>query len=486
MIIRCLYWVKRSVVYNATSNNSKSIHGAKSMSVQKKMHGVWATRWTFILAATGSAVGLGNIWKFPYIAGENGGGAFVLVYLVCIALIGVPIMIAEVMLGRRGRMSPINSMLSLAKESNVSSWWSGIGWSGILAGVFILSFYSVIAGWALHYMFLSLNGEFQQITAEASGALFADLLAHPSTLIAWHTVFMLLTLAIVVAGVVKGLGRAVTIMMPVLFALLIFMLIYSAIVGDFAAGWHFMFDFKASKVEWDSILVALGHAFFTLSLGMGAIMAYGAYMPEQNAPIGRSVVTIALLDTLVALLAGLVIFPIVFSSPSIEPSSGPGLLFISLPVAFGAMIGGQWFACLFFALIGLAALSSAISIIEPTVAWLVESKHYTRQKIVLYLGGIIWLVGLGTVFSFNLWSEATLFQMTFFDMLDFLTANIMLPLGGLFIAIFVGWRMSPRAIVEELGPINQGGYKYWMRILRYLSPVLLAIVFVMALLNKIP
>jgi NSS family neurotransmitter:Na+ symporter len=449
---------------------------------------MWATRWTFIFAATGSAVGLGNIWKFPYIAGENGGGAFVLVYLACIALIGVPIMMAETLLGRRGRMSPINSMLYLARESNASRWWSGIGWSGILAGVFILSFYSVIAGWALHYLFLSASGELRSVTAEASGAAFSSLLENTSALIAWHTVFMLLTLGIVIAGVVKGLGRAVSVMMPLLFLLLLVMLVYSALLGDFAAGWNFLFAFNASDLEWDSVLVALGHAFFTLSLGMGAIMAYGAYMPsdspERSISLGRTVLTVAILDTVVALVAGLVIFPIVFASVSIEPSAGPGLLFVSLPVAFASMLGGQLFSVIFFALIALAALSSAISIVEPTVAWLVENRRCSRAKVVLYLGALVWLVGLGTVFSFNDWKDITFYGMTFFDGLDFLTANIMLPLGGFFIAIFVGWFMKKEAIIDELGVIDRGANKYWLRILRYVSPVLVAIVFVMSLSDK--
>lgn len=454
------------------------------MDIQQRVNGIWSTRWTFILAATGSAVGLGNIWKFPYIAGENGGGAFVLVYLFCIALIGVPIMMAEVLLGRRGRMSPINSMLYLAHESKVSHWWSGIGWSGILAGIFILSFYSVIAGWALHYLQLSVSGALNQITAEASGAQFSSLLANTSALVAWHTVFMLLTLGIVIAGVVKGLGRAVSIMMPLLFCLLIVLLIYSAIVGDFSAGWSFLFAFNSSNLEWDSVLVALGHAFFTLSLGMGAIMAYSAYMPDHKVSIGGTVVTVAILDTLVALVAGLVIFPIVFANPAIEPGAGPGLLFVSLPVAFGSMVGGQLFAITFFALITVAALSSAISIIEPTVAWLVETKRYSRAKVVLVIGVIIWFVGLGTVLSFNHWAEIKFLGMTFFDSLDFLTANIMLPLGGFFIAIFVGWFMNISSIIEEVGAINHGANKAWMWVLRYISPMLVGVVFVMSLVDK--
>ena len=447
-------------------------------------HGMWRNRLTFIFAATGSAVGLGNIWKFPYIAGENGGGAFVLVYLVCIAMIGIPIMMAEVMLGRRGRMSPIHSMLSLSKEAGVSRWWSSIAWSGVLAGVFILSFYSVIAGWSLHYIFLSLSGELSGINAPESGAVFRQLLADTSTLTIWHTVFMLMTIGIVSAGVIRGLGRAVGVMMPILFGLLLILLVYSVVQGNFSEGWNFLFAFDSSRLEWSSVLDALGHAFFTLSVGMGAMMAYGAYMPEQKTSLGNMVITVAVLDTFVALIAGLVIFPIVFATDAIQPSAGPGLLFVSLPVAFGSMLAGQLFAVLFFILITIAALSSAISIIEPSVAWLVEHKAYSRPKAVVTLGLLIWFVGFGTLFSFNHWADITLFGMTFFDTLDFLTANIMLPLGGLLIALFVGWRMRRQAIIDEVGSIEKGINKWWMRILRYVSPLLVIIVFVMSLVKK--
>ena len=451
----------------------------------QRVNGVWHARWVFILAATGSAVGLGNIWKFPYIAGENGGGAFVLVYLVCIALIGIPIMMAEVMLGRRGRMSPINAMLHLSKEAGASRLWSSIGWSGMLAGVLILSFYSVIAGWSLHYLSLSINGDLHQISGSDSGALFGQLLSDVGTLMGWHTLFLMITVAIVAAGVIKGLGRAVSVMMPLLFLLLLVLLGFSIQQGDFAAGWQFLFTFDSTNLEWKtSVLPALGHAFFTLSLGMGAMMVYGAYMPEQKAPLGQMVLTVAVLDTIVALVAGLVIFPIVFATPAIEPSSGPGLLFVSLPVAFGNMVAGQWVAVLFFLLVSIAALSSAISLIEPTVAWMVENKGYSRTTIVAILGLIIWFVGLGTVLSFNEWAEVKLFGMTFFDSLDFLTANIMLPLGGLFIALFAGWRMQRSTLVEEVGDVDNGIYKWWLRVLRWVSPLLVLVVFVMSLWDK--
>ncbi len=455
------------------------------LSIQQGVNGRWRSRWTFIFAAAGSAVGLGNIWKFPYIVGENGGGAFVLVYLACIMAIGIPIMMAEVMLGRRARLSPINAMLHLSRESKVSHWWSGVGWSGVLAGILILSFYSVVAGWAFHYLMLAMSGDFYQIEAQSSGALFSGLLSNIPALISWHTLFLLITLGIVAGGVVKGLGTAARYMMPVLLLLLMVLVIYSAAVGDFASALSFLFNFNTQALQWNSVSVALGHAFFTLSLGMGAIMAYGAYLPDTKISIGRTVLVIGILDTFVAIMAGLVIFPIVFANASVEPSAGPGLLFVSLPIAFGGMTAGSFFAALFFFLVVIAALSSGISMIEPTVSWLVETKGISRLKITALLGVAVWLVGLGTVFSFNVWSDVTLFGSTFFDALDFLTANIMLPLGGLFIAIFVGWVMKPSFVAEEIGDIRRGLYRCWYFILRYVSPVLLGLVFCITLFNKL-
>ncbi|ODS24386.1 transporter [Candidatus Endobugula sertula] len=448
---------------------------------QQGINGIWSSRWIFILAATGSAVGLGNLWKFPYVAGEHGGGAFVLVYVVCIALIGIPILLAEVMLGRRGRMSPINSMLYLAKESNVSRWWSCIGYTGVLAGLLTLSFYSVVAGWSLHYVVLSLTNKLYQISATDSKLVFNALLKDPWQLIFWHTVFMLLTISVVGAGVIKGLGRAISIMMPLLFILLFVLLGYSTFVGDFEAGWRFLFSFDTSKLTWASILDALGHAFFTLSVGMGVMIAYGAYMPEKKASLGRTVLAVTVLDTLIALMVGLAIFSIVFANPSIKLSSGPGLLFVSLPVAFGNMVMGQLFAVIFFLLVAIAALSSAISLIEPAVAWLVEYKGYKRYRLVFVLGFIIWCIGLGSVFSFNYWSELKLFGKTFFESLSFLTANILLPVGGLLTALFVGWRMDRDSVIDEVGDIQRGPYRWWFRVLRFVSPVLLMIVFLTSL-----
>jgi NSS family neurotransmitter:Na+ symporter len=451
------------------------------MASQRKLHGTWASRWTFILAATGSAVGLGNIWKFPYIAGENGGGAFVLVYLLCIALVGIPIMIAEVLIGRRGRQSPINAMRDLTLEAGLPRFWSGIGWMGVVAGLLILSFYSVIAGWALHYIFAMADGSFQNITGASSGARFETLLSNKNELIMWHSLFILMTIGVVIGGVTKGLGNAVRVLMPLLFVLLIILLGYAIQQGDFMAGFNFLFSFNADKLTWDGVLIALGHAFFTLSLGMGAIMAYGAYMPS-DASLSKTVITVGVLDTLIALVAGLAIFPIVFATQGIEPSAGPGLLFVSLPVAFGNMPGGLIFGVVFFVLIAVAAWSSAISLIEPGVAYLVESKRFSRLSANVLLGVIAWALGLGTVLSFNDWADfKPFFGMTVFDFLDYLTANIMLPLGGLLIAIFVGWFMRAEHVRKELHVESQAFFDRWFWVVRYVSPVLVACVFIMLL-----
>lgn len=448
------------------------------MSDQKpRFHETWNSRWTFILAATGSAVGLGNIWKFPYIAGENGGGAFVIIYLFCIALVGIPVMIAEVLMGRWGRSSPIHTMYKLTDECGLPRAWHGIGWMGVIAGIIILSYYSVIAGWAISYIFKMATGAFVGIDGDGSGAIFAELLSSPATLVFWHSIFMLMTLGVVALGVTRGLGRLVRILMPLLLVLLLVMMGFSIRYGDFGAAMDYLFSFHTEDLTVQGVMEALGHAFFTLSLGMGAIMAYGAYMPDR-APVGRTVLTIGLLDTAVALLAGLAIFPIVFASSAIEASSGPGLLFVSLPVAIGNMPAGVLVGTLFFLLVTFAAWSSSISLVEPAIAWVSESGRGTRLQGALLLGLVCWILGLGTVLSFNHWESARLFgKFNFFEFADFLTASIMLPLGGLLMAIFVGHFMSRKRIEDEVQMSAGVLFNMWYRVLRWISPLAIGVIF---------
>jgi NSS family neurotransmitter:Na+ symporter len=466
--------------------------------MRESIHGQWSSRWAFVLAATGSAVGLGNIWKFPYITGENGGGAFVLVYLMCIAIIGIPIMMAEIMLGRRGRQSPINTMHTLAIEAGHNPHWKWLGWLGVVAGFLILSYYSVIAGWALAYVFRTAAGTFTNATPDGIGSIFGNFLADTERLMFWHTVFMVMTMLVVARGVAGGLEKAVKFLMPALFIIMIILLGYAMNTTAFDEGIIFLFepdfhallyytdDFGVERMSWNPVLIAMGHAFFTLSLGMGAIMVYGSYLP-QDASIAKTTFLIAGADTAVALVAGMVIFPIVFAN-GLEPGSGPGLIFQTLPLAFGHMPGGVFFGTLFFILLTFAAWTSSISLIEPAVAWLVENRNMDRMKASVVMGIACWLFGLITVFSFNIWSDITPLYMfetfrdkTLFDLLDYLTANIMLPLGGLLIAIFSVWIMHEDASVDELNMGEGLTYQIWRFLVRYITPIAVIIVFLRAI-----
>ena len=433
---------------------------------QLKSHGAWIGKWTFILAATGSAVGLGNIWGFPYKAGTNGGGAFVLIYLGCILIIGIPIMISEIILGRRAGNSPINAMRSVALESNRSSSWQIVGWSGIFAGILILSFYSVIAGICLNYIFIS---------ASSSGTIsspeqFTNVISSPINLILWHTVFMILTALIVSAGIKDGIGRMVKILMPLLGFLMIFMVIYSIVNGDFSRAMSFLFAPDFSNVTSDTLLQAMGQAFFSLSLGMGSIMAYGAYMPKDQKVVSTSF-TVASLDTLIAILAGLAIFPIIFAF-NLEPNSGPGLVFVSMLSAFNQMQFGQIIGPLFFILLSVAALSSSISLLEPGVAYLSEENILSRRRSAEIISFFVWILGIGSALSFNIWSDFSLIgDRNFLDSMDFIANQILLPLGGMLIAIFVGWFMKKSLIVNELGSINAYLYSLWRFFVKFIAPV---------------
>jgi len=434
------------------------------------IHGLWATRWVFILAAAGSAIGLGNIWKFPYITGMHGGGAFVLVYLLCVLLVGVPIMIAEILIGRRARVAPINAVTMLARESGISKRWGLMAWLGTIAGILILSYYSVIAGWALHYVLQMASGAFVGADAATATNSFNTLKASPLLMLGWHTVFMAMTIFVVARGVQAGLGRAVTWMMPMLGILLFALVGYAMTTGHFMQGMHFMFDVDFSKITGESVLVALGHSFFTLSLGMCAIMAYGAYMPKQQS-IGAATLITAGMDTAFALLAGLAIFPILFAH-GLSPDQGPGLMFITLPLAFGGLPLGALFGTLFFVLVILAAWTSSISLAEPFVAWAVE-KGVGRVKAAVLIGAVSWFLGIFSLLSFN-YLSVDVFAIggkSIFEAMDFLTTNLLLPVGGLLVAVFVGWGVKETKMMKELGMNNQALYIAWRIAIRVIAPL---------------
>jgi neurotransmitter:Na+ symporter, NSS family len=437
-------------------------------------HESWSSRTTFLMAAVGAAVGLGNIWRFPYMTGTNGGGAFVLIYLAAVVLIAIPVLISETMIGRHGHMSAPVSMQKAAKEVGASRNWGIVGWFGVTAAFLILSFYSVIGGWVIAYIPKTLSGSFSGMNAEAVSADFDALLSNPTTVLFWHTAFMAVTAGIVIRGIQSGLERAVSIMMPALLIMLLLIVGYAIAAGDFAAAILFMFAPDFTKITAHVILAAIGQAFFSIGVGIGIMFTYGAYLPD-NVPLPRACVMIAVADTVVAILAGLAIFPIVFAN-GLDPAAGPGLVFVTLPLAFGQMTGGAIFGTAFFVLLAFAALTSAISLLEVPVSWLEERKGWTRQSATLTISGAIWLVGVGSALSTNVWSEIYLlgfvdkFTTTgILDLVDYITGQALLPLGGMLIAVFAGWWMKPDILTNELG-MNETIFRAWRFLVRFVCP----------------
>ena len=450
------------------------------MSADNTIHGQWSSRLAFVLAATGSAVGLGNIWRFPYLAGENGGGAFVVLYLACVLLVGLPLMSAEILLGRRGRRNPMNAMHSLALAARRTPWWGGVGLMGILAGLLILAFYSVVAGWLLFYLYRSMSG-WSTVDAAGLDRLFSSLLSSPLWLVSMHTLFMVLTIAVVAMGVRGGLERSVKILMPTLLCMLLLLFGYAAGTPGFAEGVRYLLvpDFTVLAQRPALLLEALGQAFFSLSIGMGALMAYGAYLPK-HVSVFRMACWVTGLDTLVALLAGLAIMPLLFSY-GLTPAQGTGLVFKTLPLAFGEMPGGQLWAMMFFLLLTIAAWTSAISLMEPATAWLIENHKFSRPLAALAAGGTAWLLGVGCALSLNVWQGYKLFDKNLFELLDYLTAKLMLPIGGVLIGCFAGWVISRSLTLEELRVQDGLLYRAWLFAVRYLAPAAVLVVFLNAL-----
>ena len=431
------------------------------------------------MAASGSAIGLGNIWKFPYIAGENGGSAFFIVYVVSVLLLGLPLLVSEFVLGREGRTSPITTMQQLAKIGQAHPLWVIVGWNSVIASLLIFSYYDVIAGWALKYAVeysAQALGVIPALTSPKEAIIhWQGFLAHPWQLIAFQTTFLIITVAIIAQGVTKGLEQVALRLIPLLFVLLLALLVYSMIEGEFLKSVEYMFSPKWEMLGTKGVLAALGHAFFTLSLGMGVMMVYGAYLPA-NVSIPTTAITIALLDTLVAIIAGLAIFSIVFASPGLETSAGPSLLFVTLASAFSTVPGGTLFGAVFFILLSIAALTSLISLSEPVLAWVVERYNANRTRVAITIGVGAWVVGLGTAFSFNLWQDWHLIGgLNYFELTDYITANILLPVGGLFILLFAGWLLPQEILVKQMA-MSPGMFKLVLITIRFIAPSGVALV----------
>lgn len=442
----------------------------------------WGSKLGFVLAAAGSAVGLGNVWKFPYVTGENGGGAFVLIYLICVALVGLPIMTAEILIGRAAQKSPVGAFRSLTHNG---SQWIALGWWSIAGSFVILSFYSVVAGWSLHYFWLSVKGELFGQSAAALTGTFNGLFASPGINLFWHAVFMGLTIAVVLGGISHGLERWARILMPGLFIMLLILLGKAFTLDGFQQGFDFVFGFHAEKLTTGGVLQALGQAFFSLSLGMGALLTYGSYLHHEDDIVSASV-AISALDTLIALLASLVIFPIIFTY-GLEATQGPGLIFVSIPIALSQMPGGAFPAIIFFGLLIFAALTSSISMLEVAASYLIDEKNWSRPRATLAAGGAIALFGVPAALSGGTFlfgdGVRSLFGLNWFDSMDYLASNIMLPLGGLGIAIFVGWRLNEAVRHDHFltGSRLAFFYKSWLKLLRFLAPIAIVLVFLQAI-----
>jgi len=444
---------------------------------QPKKRGLWSSRLGFIMASAGSAVGLGNIWKFPYITGMHGGGAFVLFFIFCIAAVGIPIMIAEMVIGRHARKDPVGAFRKLRGGP-----WTLVGWFGVIAGFVILSYYCVVAGWAVDYLWLSLKGTFNGAHSQLVPELFSGLLASDLSQLFWQAVFMGLTVWIVLGGVSGGLERANKVMMPVLFLILIVLAVHGLASPGGGRALTFLFAPDWGKLDPPAMLEAMGHAFFSLSLGMGAMLTYGSYADEQT-NIPSVAITVSVMDTCVALLSGIAIFPIVFTY-GMEPAAGPGLVFKTLPIIFSQMPGGTVIAIMFFLLLVFAALTSSISLLEVVVAYYCDEKQWDRKKATLVMGFLIFLLGVPSALSNHLLADLHFIGgRNFLDSIDLVATNYLLPLGGLFIAIFTGWVLTTRLAKGEVekGEVRFRLYPVWHFLIRYVSPILVALVF----LNKI-
>ncbi len=438
----------------------------------------WGSKLGFILAAAGSAIGLGNIWKFPYVVGENGGSAFIIIYLLCTAIIGLPVLVGEILIGRTTQRNPVGAFRALSG----SRFWAGVGGMGVAAGFLILSFYAVIAGWSVGYIYESFSGDLFKYADPTKAAVHFEELTHDVVwIIGYFGFFMILTMGLVYAGVQKGIERGSKIMMPVLFLLLIFVMIRGITMEGSGAGLEFLLKPDWSHVSGQTFLIALGQAFFTLSMGMGAMLTYGSYMSKKDS-VPSSALQILLLDTAIALVAGIAIFTSVFAT-GLDAAAGPGLIFHTLPVVFMKMPGGEIFGPIFFILLSIAALTSAISLLEVITAYFVDEKGWTRHRAVIVFGSVTFLIGIPSALSFNVLSDTTIFGLNFFGLVDYLTANIMLPLGGLLIAVFIAyvWKFDKALIelkngAERLFNKNPLLITLWQIFIKFFAPVLIFLV----------
>ena len=456
--------------------------------------GQWSGKLGFILAATGSAIGLGNLWKFPYITYENNGGAFVLVYFASVAIVGIPIMVAEILMGRKSERSPVAAFQALAQGKPGGQAWSLVGFLGVLAGFTILSYYSVVAGWTIHYILMSTSGKLAYLAQDPvalQNHFGNEFLASGSKQVFYHLLFMGLTTAAVFAGVQKGIERVAKVLMPALFLILITLVIYSSTTSGFGDAMAFIFKPDFGSLTLASTLEAMGNAFFSLSLGMGAMLTYGSYM-GRDISIPKSALQISLLDTLIALMACVIMFSIINTS-GIAVSKSSTILFTTIPTVFAKLPAASFFNLIFYLLIGFAALTSTISLLEVVSSYAIDNLGWSRHRAVATMA--IAIGAFGTLSALSLGANSTLSSINFigkgstegiFGTMDYLATNWFLPVGGLLIALFAGWIMNPRETRSELedGHGEMRGYSVWQFLIRFVTPIAVAAIIVSVILGK--
>ncbi|RCW77484.1 sodium-dependent transporter [Saliterribacillus persicus] len=437
----------------------------------------WASRLGFMLAAMGSAVGLGNIWRFSYVAGENGGGAFLILYIISVFVIGIPLLLTEVAIGRRAQQDIVGSYKKLAPTKP----WFMVGYLGVISAFLILGFYSVVAGWSLYYWWNSVTGA---LTVEPASGYAAEFGAFTSSAYAplfWHALFLGLTMAIVLVGIKKGIEKTNKILMPLLAIMLIGLAIYSVTLDGAKAGLDFLFKPDWSVLDDPSVYIAaLGQAFFSLSLGVGTMMTYGSYLSHKQRLPGATV-GIGVMDTVFAIISGIVIFPAVFAF-GIEPASGPPLVFITLPSIFSAMPFGGLIALVFFTALSLAAISSSISLLEVPVAYFIRARNWTRKFASFISGLIVFLLGTAVSLGFGVWSGVTpIGKLDILDSMDYLASNIFLPIGGLTMALFLTWQFKKQEALEATDMQTNPIRNIWFVLVKYIAPILIVIIFLNAI-----
>ncbi|MHB8454194.1 MAG: sodium-dependent transporter [Acidiferrobacterales bacterium] len=446
----------------------------------KSVHGLWSSSGTFVLAATGFTIGLNNIWQFPYHAVQYGGGAFIVIYAIFVFLLGLPLMVGELMLGRLGRLSPVNTIRDLIRRARLSHGWLWLGALSVVSGFLVLSYYSVIAGWLLAYVARSAGGVLNGLNADSAASTFSAFVDDPEKQLFWHSLFMVMTMAVVARGVRYGLESVTRIVVPVLLVLLVLLAIYAAVVGDIVHCVDYFFVPNFLKLSGKGVLTALGDAFFSLGLGVGVMMMYGAYLPV-NTSIARAAALVVLIDTITAIVAGVAVLPVLYSGGG-TPAEGPALAFRALTVSFDALPLGALMRLVFFVLLVLVAWTSSIALAEPVVAWLIESRGMNRARASIVTGLCAWFLGIITILSFNQWKFSfQLFGITkslgLFDVMEVLTSSFLMPVTGMLAAIFSAWVLSTVMTRETLAMRSQCTYDAWLWLTRLAVPAWLLIVF---------